>query len=140
MKFIKYINGNWTNMDCLILTMKMMCNTAQMKKSLKKTTIPMVLVSEFSLTTTKLLLTQKSIAGFLKFIINSWIIHFLYLEFKSRFPYDGVINCFPLIEFPIVTDSTLDPLNKTEFEPVGTISASSSNVMYCPPDRNRREQ
>ena len=126
---IKYINGNWINMDCLILMMKMMCNTAQMKESLKKTTIPMLLASEFPLTTTKLSLTLNSIAGFLKFIIISWIIHYLYLEFKLRFPYDGIINCFPLIEFPIVADSSFDPLNKTVFEPVGTISASSSNVM-----------
>ena len=68
--------------------------------------------SEFPFIKTKLSLTLKSIAGFLKFITISWIIHYLYLEFKSRFPYEGVINCFPLIEFPIVTDISLDPLKK----------------------------
>ena len=120
--------------------MKMMCNTVQMKESLKKTTIPMLLVSEFLLTTTKWSQTLKSIAGFLKFITTSWIIDYLYLEFKSRFLYDGIINCFPLIEFPIVTDSSLDPVNKRVFEPVWMISAGSSNTMYCPPDRNRKEE
>ena len=49
----------------------MMCNTAKMKEGLKKTTIPMLLVSEFPFTKTKLSLTLKSIAGFLKFITIS---------------------------------------------------------------------
>ena len=127
-------------MDCLILTIKMMCSTAQMKESLIKTTFQILLVSEFPLIITKLLLTVMPIAGFLKFFTISWIIHYLYLEFKSRFLFDGIINCSPLIEFPIVTDSSLDLLNKTVFEPDGAISESSSNVMYCPPDRNRKEE
>ena len=127
-------------MNCFILTMKMMCNIAQMKENLKKTTIPMLLVSEFPLTTTKLSLTLKSFVGFLKLITISLIIHYVYLEFKSRCLFDGIIKCFQLIEFPIVMDSSLDPFNKSVFEPDGTISASSSNVMYCPPDRNRKEE
>ena len=49
-------------MDSLILTMK---------ESLKKTIIPMLLVSEFPLTTTKLSLKLKLIDGFLKFITIS---------------------------------------------------------------------
>ena len=137
---VKYINGNWTNMDCLILTMKIMCSTAQMKESLIKTTIQILLVSEFSLIITKLSLTVMPIAGFLKFFTISWIIHYLYLEFKSIFLFDGIIKSFALIEFPIVTDSSLDPLNKTVFEPDGSISASSSNVMHCPPDRYQKEE
>ena len=46
---------------------------------------------------------------------------------------------FHLLNFRLSQTSLLILLKKV-FEPFGTISASSSNVMYCPLDRDRKEE